>query len=669
MASVTWRSSNSNAPYVTLYITQDSQNINDNTSRLLYELILYRPLSVSSSSSKSYGIYVNGSKVASGSTTIGGSGRKEIKSGYITVGHNSDGTKTVSFSFSLQIDITFSGSWIGTVSASSSTSLTTIPRKSSLSVSNGTLNSPLSIGINRASSSFTHRITYDCGSYHDTIVERTSSTSVSWTPPLALANTNTTGTNVSVVLNLATYNGSTYLGYVSKTISCSIPASVKPSISSVTAGSDPSTDLTNYNGYIKNRTKATFNISASTAYGSAIVSYKVVLNNVTYNSSSSSITSNILTAAGSLTATITITDKRGRSASTTRTLTVLDYANPVIQVMQLSRCDEYGVESNDDTASHCKLTYKFVTTALNNNNSVSYSYAYKKTTDSNYTTVPITFNTYTQEGSVVFAAATDYSYNVRLIAEDDFKTVTKAMNLSSANTIMNWLANGLGMAIGKVAELSGYLEIGYKTMFKDEIFMDTYSDEEKNFYFSNNANREGRTFATDGVYPHNCKVYGGNGLSRVGLGFYDVVNSKRILAYDDVNKQILTAVPLYFNDENNFESNVLPNNNILSMSSGYICNEGYIYKWGAFVCFYVYLRSTSDIGSGNIANIKLGNLAAKYRPIYAMSLSSGNSGPICVGQVNSNGDVYLSATHSGITASSSTTSFCLAGCWLSNFTT
>ena len=669
MASVTWRSSNSNAPYVTLYITQDSQNINDNTSRLLYELILYRPLSVSSSSSKSYGIYVNGSKVASGSTTIGGSGRKEIKSGYITVGHNSDGTKTVSFSFSLQIDITFSGSWIGTVSASSSTSLTTIPRKSSLSVSNGTLNSPLSIGINRASSSFTHRITYDCGSYHDTIVERTSSTSVSWTPPLALANTNTTGTNVSVVLNLATYNGSTYLGYVSKTISCSIPASVKPSISSVTAGSDPSTDLTNYNGYIKNRTKATFNISASTAYGSAIVSYKVVLNNVTYNSSSSSITSNILTAAGSLTATITITDKRGRSASTTRTLTVLDYANPVIQVMQLSRCDEYGVESNDDTASHCKLTYKFVTTALNNNNSVSYSYAYKKTTDSNYTTVPITFNAYTQEGSVVFAAATDYSYNVRLIAEDDFKTVTKAMNLSSANTIMNWLANGLGMAIGKVAELSGYLEIGYKTMFKDEIFMDTYSDEEKNFYFSNNANREGRTFATDGVYPHNCKVYGGNGLSRVGLGFYDVLNSKRILAYDDVNKQILTAVPLYFNDENNFESNVLPNNNILSMSSGYICNEGYIYKWGAFVCFYVYLRSTSDIGSGNIANIKLGNLAAKYRPIYAMSLSSGNSGPICVGQVNSNGDVYLSATHSGITASSSTTSFCLAGCWLSNFTT
>ena len=173
MASITWRGSNSNAPYVTLYLTQSSQSVNDNTSKLLYELILYRPLSISSGASKSYSININGSKVASGTTTIGGSGRKEIKSGYVTVSHNSDGTKSVSFSFSMQIDITFSGSWIGTVSASGSTSLTTIPRKSSLSVGNGTLNSSQTISISRASSSFAHTITYKCGSYSGTIANKT----------------------------------------------------------------------------------------------------------------------------------------------------------------------------------------------------------------------------------------------------------------------------------------------------------------------------------------------------------------------------------------------------------------------------------------------------------------------------------------------------------------
>lgn len=669
MASATWRSSNSNAPYVVLYLTQDSQSVNDNTSRLLYELILYRPSSVSSGASKSYSIYVNGSKVASGTTTIGGSGRKEIKTGYVTVGHNSDGTKTVSFSFSLQIDITFSGSWIGTVSASSSTSLTTIPRKSSLSVSNGTLNSTLSIGINRASSSFTHRITYDCGSYHDTIVERTSSTSVSWTPPLSLANTNTTGISVSVTLNLATYNGSTYLGYVSKTISCAIPSSVVPSITSISTGSDPTEHLTNYAAYVKNKTKATFSISASTAYGSAISNYKVALNGVTYSSSSNSITTNVLTNSGSLTATITITDKRGRTASTSRTLTVLDYTTPEIETMQLVRCDENGIETNADTATHCKLTYKFVTTALNNHNNVSYSYAYKKTTDANYTTVAITFNSYTQEGFVVFAAAADYSYNVRLIAEDDFTTVAKATNLSSATTIMNWLANGLGMAIGKVAELSGFLEIGYKTMFKDEIFFDTYSDDEKNFYFENNAARENRTYENDGIYPHNCKFYGGGGQSLVGIGCYDIMNSKRIWAYLDTSKNLRTGVPLFFNDRDTFEHNALPNNSIFNVSSGYTCVEGNIYKWGPVVMFFINMRSTSDIGSGNIANIHLGTLIDKYRPLYIFSLSSGNIGPICVGQVNMDGKVYLAATHSGISASSSGSSFCLSGMWLSSFTT
>lgn len=667
MASVSWRGSNSNAPYVTLYLTQVSQNVNDNTSRLLYELILYRPLSISSGASKSYSINVNGSKVASGTTTIGGSGRKEIKSGYVTVSHNSDGTKSVSFSFSMQIDITFSGSWIGTVSASGSTSLTTIPRKSSLSVGNGTLNSSQTISISRASSSFTHTITYKCGSYSGTIANKTSSTSVSWTPSLTLANANTTGTSVSVTITLTTYNGSTSLGSVSKTISCSIPSSVKPSINSVSVGSNPSGHLSTYGAYIRNRTKATFSISASTSYGSAISSYKVTVSGSTYSSSSNSLTTNNLTSTGSLTATITVTDKRGRSASTTKTLTVLDYAQPVINTAKLERCDQDGTLNS--RGSYCKLSYKITTTALNNSNSKSYSYKIKTVTDAEYTTVSLPNTDYVQENFVIFPASISNSYNIIVTATDDFATTTKLLTLSAGSAIMNWLANKLGMAIGKVAELSGFLEIGYKTMFKDEVYMDTYSDVEKNFYYGNTAYREGRTFENDGVYPHLFSIYGANAASKIGLGLYDELRQERYLACDDYDKVLIAGKPLYFHDDPFFESNALPDSNVLSMSSGYICNEGYIHKWGAFVCFYVYLRSTSDIDSGNIANIKLGNLAAKYRPVYAMSLSSGNSGPICVGQVNTNGDVYLSATHSSITASSSTTSFCLAGCWLSNFTT
>lgn len=667
MASVTWRSSNSNAPYVVLYLSQSSQNVNNNTSTLLYELYLYRPTSISSNASKSWSINVNGSRVASGTTTIGGSGRKEIKSGYVTVSHNSDGTKSVSFSFSMQIDITYSGSWIGTVSGSSSMTLSTIPRKSSFSAGNGTLGSSQTISISRASSSFTHTLTYKCGSYSGTIANKTSSTSISFTPSMSLANSNTTGTTVSVTLTLTTYNGSTSLGSNSKTISCSIPSSVKPSITGVTVGSDPAGHLSTYGGYIRNRTKATFSISASTSYGSAIASYKVVVNGGTYSSSSSSLTSNNLTSAGSLTATITVTDKRGRSDSTTRTLTVLDYTQPVINEAKVERCDQNGTLNSK--GDYCKLSYKITVTALNNANSKSYSYKYKLTTDSSYTETSLSNNNYVEENFAIFQASISNGYNIELVATDDFATTKKILTLSAGSAIMNWLANKLGMAVGKIAELSDFFDVGYKTIFRKDLYMDNYSDDEKRFFFTNSASRENKTFANDGVYPHDCKVYGGNGTSIVGIGMYDNANLKRIIAYNDRDKHMMTEVPLYFNDQTYFEYHTLPNSSAFTTTNGfYVYNGSFIVKWGPVVQLFLYLSKNSDIDKGNIANIQVGTVIEKYKPKWGGALHPGYTGHGVTGQIDANGKVWLAWTASEISSSTSEIRFMLTGTYIADFT-
>jgi len=667
MGTITWRSSNSNAPYVVLYLSQYSQNVNNNTSTLLYELYLYRPYSISSSASKSYSINVNGSRVASGTTTIGGSGRKEIKSGYVTVSHNSDGTKSVSFSFSMQIDITFSGSWIGTVSASGTDTLSTIPRKSSLSVGNGTLNNSQTISISRASSSFTHTITYKCGSYSGTIANKTSSTSVSWTPSLTLANANTTGTSVSATITLTTYNGSSSLGSVSKNITYNIPSSVKPSINIVTVGSNPSGHLSTYGAYIRNRTKATFSISASTSYGSAISSYKVVISGSTYSSSSNSLTTNNLNSTGNITATITVTDKRGRTDSTTRTLTVLDYAPPVIDLAKLERCDQDGTLNSK--GSYCKLSYKITTTALNNNNSKNYSYKIKLITDAEYTTVSLPNTDYVEENFVIFSASISNSYNIIVSAIDDFATTTKFLTLSAGSAIMNWLANKLGMAIGKVAELSGFFEIGYKTMFKDEVYMDTYSDVEKNFYYSNSAHREGRTYENDGVYPHHFKIYGANGASKIAMGLYDELRQERYLACDDYNKVVILGKPTYFNNNPYFEYHTLPNSSAFTTINGfYVYNGSFIVKWGPVVQLFLYLSKNSDIDKGNIANIQVGTVIEKYKPKWGGALHPGYTGHGVTGQIDANGKVWLAWTASEISSSTSEIRFMLTGTYIADFT-
>lgn len=72
-------------------------------------------------------------------------------------------------------------------SDSQTVTLKTIPRTSSISMPATTMGSANNITITRASSSFTHTPTYSFGSATGTIATKTSSTSVSWTPPTSLA--------------------------------------------------------------------------------------------------------------------------------------------------------------------------------------------------------------------------------------------------------------------------------------------------------------------------------------------------------------------------------------------------------------------------------------------------------------------------------------------------
>lgn len=87
------------------------------------------------------------------------------------------------------------------------------------------------ISVSRASTSFTHTITYLYGTKSGTICTKSSSTSVSWTPPLDLAHMVPNATSGVGTLYCDTYNGNTKIGSKSISFTCNVPASVKPSCS------------------------------------------------------------------------------------------------------------------------------------------------------------------------------------------------------------------------------------------------------------------------------------------------------------------------------------------------------------------------------------------------------------------------------------------------------
>jgi hypothetical protein len=103
------------ANYITLRYswTAGTQNVASNYTPISWKLQLISSNSsanINSSASKDYSVTTDGSK-KTGTNTVGLSGgaTKTLASGSKNIYHNSDGTKTFSYSFSQEFAITYSG--------------------------------------------------------------------------------------------------------------------------------------------------------------------------------------------------------------------------------------------------------------------------------------------------------------------------------------------------------------------------------------------------------------------------------------------------------------------------------------------------------------------------------------------------------------------------------
>ena len=185
--------------YTDIYVTkwdtlrfnwwQIEQSISGNYTKIGWntQLISGAYGAISSTTAKSWNASINGSYYSSditGTNTvgIGNNTTKSLTSGETIIYHNDDGTKQFSYSFSQYFGITFD-SWVGTVSGSGTGTLDTIPRKSSISITNGIIGTQTTITITRASSSFTHTVKYAMGSLTGTIVTKDARTSIPWIIP------------------------------------------------------------------------------------------------------------------------------------------------------------------------------------------------------------------------------------------------------------------------------------------------------------------------------------------------------------------------------------------------------------------------------------------------------------------------------------------------------
>lgn len=136
--------------------------------------------------------------------------------------HNSDGTKSITISASGGI----SGTSLQSTTISATVTLTTIPRATTPTFSGSkVMGESMTINLPRASSSFTHIVTYSFGNTGGRIADA-ATTSVSWTPPISLASQIPNATSGTCTIGVGTYNGSTLIGTKEVSFSLIVPDSV-----------------------------------------------------------------------------------------------------------------------------------------------------------------------------------------------------------------------------------------------------------------------------------------------------------------------------------------------------------------------------------------------------------------------------------------------------------
>ena len=316
--------------------------------------------------------------------------------------------------------------------------------KSSATLQSSTVEAGTNVRVNitRANAGYTHKVTYALGTYSE--VHTGVATVDNYTIPLAWCNAmpNTVSGNGTVTVE--TFNGAQSLGSVTLALTVTVPASAVPTAGTLNLGA---VGLLDGQYYVQGRTTITPTVSGQSGiYGSTIVGLQFTH-------------SGLLTQSGSVTITATVTDSRGRTAQTTKTITVYAYNDPV-QAVEMFRCDEDGNrdDSGDKVWVKSTVTGTPIPSAGSNVNILTIIAEYREVGAGSWTGTRFL----TSGTGVVMDGPFDTtkSYEVRVIVSELAGGGSiKVETIQTSGFLLFIRKDGTGAAFGKACEHSNALEI------------------------------------------------------------------------------------------------------------------------------------------------------------------------------------------------------------------
>lgn len=398
-----------------------------------------------------------------------------LASGSTWVNHNADGSKVFDMGGSC-VAVAGQGSGAGFTNFT----LPTIPRASQPTLSDTTLNSDQNVTMytNRASGSFTHTVQLKFGALVKTIATGVhTSLVINMNDHKAdmgaiITSQNTGGGNITI----KTYNGGTYLG--EKYVDFSYVMINANPVFTIVGSKDTNATTVAITGddtkFIQNESTLESTIlvadKMTTKFSASAVRYESTVNGIKITQPFSAtvdrtFSHGVINSGANLSQVVNAVDSRGNVATVNKTLTMIPYAKPSVNVMA-TRLNGF---ENDTTlevsGSFSRLTIGGVDKNTVGTSAVEYRYKLNGGTWTAWTTMTRTVGTGTFDTTdIALSLDNSVSVDFEARATDELNTTTTAFTMSAGKPIFYIDKKRNSVAVGNIPTVENGFEINGRVL-------------------------------------------------------------------------------------------------------------------------------------------------------------------------------------------------------------
>lgn len=385
------------------------------------------------------------------------SGRYLLKSQTLWINHDSDGNRTVNLSANYALNITWNGTYHGTISLSGSASLPSIDRLSTITIKDPNtlqkidsayVGEKIRISLNRPNNNYKSTIGYTFFGNEQVIASNIDYNQHDFTIPEDFTQMIKGSDQNGIRFWVKIYDNGKYLGTNQTWMTIKVPTDVKPIIQNIYI-TDENSSLSG-NQFVANYSQIKTQVVAIGVEGSSI---KTISQRIDGRSTTDSTYNWGSLPAGNHTLEVTVTDTRGRSTSTTRQVNVINYSLPRINYFIPARAGE-------GTNTTVKALIDVSITSIGIDRFTITGYRRQTGTMNWEKTLELAVNDtrYRRDGQI-FGTNFDIikGYDLKLEVTDSIGTSTSIMTVSTSSVVMSWGSQGVG--IGKIVEDGRALDV------------------------------------------------------------------------------------------------------------------------------------------------------------------------------------------------------------------